>query len=325
MSRIEDLYADMCLRSNHLLYWYTYCLVKYRLEKSYFPFIRDVQPFITDHSLDHVNRILEKFSRFLKPHLPVPGNLDDRVIDLENLHLLMHAALWHDLGNLFGRIGHAKRIDIIFNQSKSFLYEPPHYNCILHIAEGHSGTGSIETKIEDACVSIYDNTVYPQFLSAMLRISDEIDEDSRRVEGRVVSMVSKESQAYWQFCLFNESIIPVYVSDSLGNVSLQIQIESKIKDKDVRAKLGKNTEEVIAIEEYINRINKMNQERIYCNKFLQQYSSLYFSKIDKISTKIKICDDKDKILDKIHFDFTDDSKGTDFFTDSCNKKIIEKY
>lgn len=322
MIKIEEAYQEMCDRSNPL-YFYAYSLVKSRLEKSYFPCLRDVQPFRTDHGIGHINRILEKLSHFLQPHLPLQGNFNGRIIDIENLNLLMHAVLWHDLGNLYGRLNHPQNITEIFDKVKFFLYESRHQDWILKIAQSHSGTESIERIIGETSVTIYDSVAYPQFLSALLRISDEIEEDSRRAE--LVIKVPKKNEAYMQFCSFNDSVIPVYKNDSLGNVALEIQIKSKIGKEDIGKKWGKNAGEVTAIDEYVYRVNKINEERIYCNKFLQEHSALYFHKIDKISMEIAISDEKDKTLDKIHFDFTDDKKLGDFFNDDNIKNTLEKY
>lgn len=323
MNKIEEIYQEMCSRNN-VLYFYAYSLVKSRLEKSYFPYLRDVQPFKTDHGIGHIDRILEKFSHFLMPHLPVSGNPQERIIDIENLNLLMHAVLWHDLGNLFGRINHPQNIKKIFNEVKFFLYEPPHQEWILKVAEGHSGAESIERNIEDAPIMIYDYTIYPRFLSALLRISDELDEDQRRVETRVISCAPKECEAYWNFCLLNESIVPVYQNDSFGNVELEIRIRCKMQKKDFREQWGKNGGLIAPINEYLSRINKINEERIYCNKFLQQYSALYFRRIDRIRTEITISEG-DRPSDKIQFDFTDERKKDDFFKDEYIKNTLEKY
>lgn len=305
-------------------YFHIYMTVRSRLAKSYFPFIGNVQPFRTEHGLLHINRILEKLSRFLEPHLPLPEHSSARIIDLENLNLLINAVLWHDVGNLYGRINHEKNIRNTFDQVKTFLYDSPYQEWILKIAEAHTGIGGIE-KIGDSQVPIYNTIIYPQFLSALLRISDEIDEDCRRVEERNISLVPKESEAYWRFCLCTKSIIPVYRADSLNRYTSEIQIKCKLLENDIKSKWGKGSDQVDALKEYISRVDKMNQERIYCNKFLQEHSALYFHKIDKMSMEIAISDEKDKTLDKIHFDFTDDKKLGDFFNDDNIKDTLEKY
>ena len=91
------------------------------------------------------------------------------------------------------------------------------------------------------------------------------------------------------------------------------------------AKWGKGSSEETGIEEYISRVNKINEERIYCNKFLQQYSALYFRKIEHISLDIKICDESDNTLDRIPFTFRDDTKGEDFFHDADVGEVLKKY
>ena len=323
-TKIEEVYQILSRKSNPL-YFDTYALVKSRLDKSYFPFLRDVQPFRTDHGIEHINRILEKLSHFLRPHLPVPGNTEGRIIDLENLNLLLNATLWHDLGNLYGRSDHAQNIAKIFGGVSTFLYDPPHSELILKIAQGHCGENSIERVIEDESTVIYDSVIYAQFLSALLRISDEIDEDQRRVETRLISKVPKECEAYWRFCSCNESIMPIYQGDSLGNVSLEIKVMCKMPKEAVYAKWGKNSNEVICISEYVSRLSKMNKERMYCNKFLRQYSALYFRNIDRINAEIHVYDEKGSTADKIAFSFNDSSTETDFFGDKTIMKILKKY
>lgn len=325
MTRIEDIYQELCNKKNNPLYFQTYAVVKSRLNKSYLPFIRDVQPFSTDHGIGHVDRILEKLSRFLDPHLPRLGNPEERIIDLENLNLLMHSVLWHDVGNLYGRLAHEQNVINIFNTIKDFLYDPVHQGLIVKIAKGHSGIDSIGREIEDGCHMVYDTATYPQFLSALLRISDELDEDQRRIEPRIFTRVQRESQAFWKFSSFNESIVPVYSRDSLGNESLEIQIFGKIPGSELYQKFGKNATEVVAIEDYIGRIDKMNSERVYCNKYLQQGSSIYFHAIDRIKSDICICDDHGNTMDKVVFIFQDNKGGTDFFSDPNVYKILKKY
>lgn len=97
-----------------------------------------------------------------------------------------------------------------------------------------------------------------------------------------------------------------------------------MQKKDLREQWGKNGGIVAPINEYLSRVDKINEERIYCNKFLQQYSALYFRRIDRIRTEITISEE-DRTSDKIHFDFTDERKKDDFFKDEYIKNTLEKY
>jgi len=323
--KIEEIYKEMCEKKNKSLYFYTYSVVKSILEKSYFPYLRDAKPFMTDHGIGHINRILEKISRFLMPHVPLEGNPNDRILDIENLNLLMHSILWHDIGNLYGRSNHPQNICKIFNEVKSFLYDSLYHEWILKIAKGHSGEGNIEKEIENiSYVTIYDSEIYPRFLAALLRISDEIDEDRRRIGERVISIVPEANQPYWRFCFCNESIIPAYEMNTLSGTALEIQINCRMTVDDIKSKWGKNDSEVKAIEEYISRIYKINQERVYCNKFLRQ-QTFYFCEISRIKLKITICDDSNNMLDNMSFTFTDDEKESDFFNNDDAKSMLSKY
>lgn len=324
--KIEEIYEKRCSETANNLYYQTYSVVKSRLAVSYYPSIKDVQPFMPDHSANHVDRILEKLSRLLQPHLPIENNPAERIIDMENLNLLMHAVLWHDVGNIYGRIDHQKNIIKVFNEIKTFLYDPMHQEWIIKIGEAHSGANGIERGIEDASVAIHDFVLYPRFLSALLRFADEMDEDERRIETRRLADIPKSKEAYWTFCSFNQSIQPVYVADTLGNnMTLEIRIKSKIPKGELLLELGKNGATIMAMKEYINRIEKINTERIYCNRFLSKESALYFHPIDRMVIDIDICDEHSAILDKIQFIFNDSTKATDFFSDANVGRTLSKY
>jgi hypothetical protein len=324
---IEEKYRDLCDKVNPV-YFHTYSVVKSRLTKDYLPCVRDVQPFMTDHGVGHVDRIFEKLYRFLEPHLPVSGNPDGRIIDLENLNLLMHSVLWHDIGNVYGRADHAKNIVKIFKNVGSFLYDSYHLDYIAKIAEGHSGSNSIEKSLKDASVIIHDSVIFPQFLSALLRISDEIDEDDRRATPIAVPtlpMFPKGSEAYWNFCRCTPSIVPIYQQDSLGNFKLMIIVNARIMGKDICNMWCKDSGKVQAIEEYVSRLDKINRERIYSNKFLEKNSKLYFRRIECVRAEVRICDDTGMAIDTMSFDFSDSTSVSDFFEDDDIKRTLGKH
>ncbi len=323
-TKLEDKFKWMCI-TGEKPYYETYLAVKWRLEKSYFPFIRDFQPFYTDHGITHVNRVLEKIYGFLYPHLPVGGAGRDLIFDKENLYILMNAVLWHDVGNIYGRNGHQNNINNIFSEIKSFLYDDLHRELIIKIAQGHCGIGSIERNIYESSVMIGENTIYPRFLSALLRISDELDEDCHRVEERIYPRIPLENKRYWKFCLFNKTVYPKYIIDSFGNTSLKIQINSKMKREELGEMFQKNGVGVMAIKEYISRINKLNDERIYCNQYLHAESVFYFRKIDAIEIKLTICDRDDRLLDEVSYEFDDDCNEDNFYANQGIIQILNRY
>jgi hypothetical protein len=234
--------------------------------------------------------------------------------------------LWHDIGNIYGqRAEHGKNIKNIFNPVKDFLYDEYCAEWIVKITEAHSGEDTIDSSIDRRTVLLQNTILYPQFLAALLRITDEIEEDSRRVEGRMISIIPKQHEAYWKFCIMNQSIIPCYDYRTYGNrteTSLRIKISAKFDKNEIWADWGKNSGNVKGIEEYIGRIQKINDERKYCNQFLTL--ALYFHMIDGIDLCINIYD-KERAVDGIRFVFDDRNGYGDFFNDQSVRNTLEKY
>ncbi len=322
---LETTFERMC-ESETPEYWHIYVAVKSRLKKSYFPFAHDALPYFTDHGIGHVTRMLEKLDAFFKPHLPLENVSKESTIDITNLNLLINAVLWHDIGNIYGqRVGHEKNIKSIFNPVKDFLYDDYCAEWIVKIAEAHSGEEAIHRVIDRQTVPLHNTILYPQFLAALLRISDEIEEDSRRVEGRIISTIPKQNEAYWNFCLINESIRPIYEQRTFGDrtqTSLKVKISAKIDKTKIWINWGKNSGTVKAIEEYIRRIQKINKERKYCNQFLTQ--AFYFRTIDSVDLCLNIYDEQ-KAINKISFVFDDRNGYNEFFNNNGVKTTLEKY
>jgi hypothetical protein len=323
MTEIEKIYKKLCSKEQKYIYYNKFQVVKARLEESYYPFISQANPYMTDHGEGHINRILEKLYRLLKPHLPITGNPNGRIIDVENLHLLLHSLLWHDIGNLFGRHAHNDKRNIkkVFNLIKEFLYDEPRRSYIPLIAEGHSGAGSIERNINNPSITIHDYTIYPRFLSALIRIADEIDEDNRRIESRITP--PPESEAYWAFCRMNQAIIPEYIFDPVKGASFEIKVNSNIYKNSLCKILKKGKNNVMAFKEYVFRINKINNERIYCNKFLSD--AFYFNQIEKVSVEINILDENDVRIESMTFILNDNIHGIDILKQDDVKQLIKRY
>lgn len=324
MSDLESEFRKMCKLENKPNLWDNYASAKSRLEESYFPYIHDAMPWHTSHDIGHVDRILEKLHSFLVPHLQLENVAKDKTVDLMSLNLLLNATLWHDIGNLYGRVEHNKNMKHIFKEMKNSFYDSALAEWIVKVAQAHFGENGINA-IGKKTVLIGSSLLFPQFLAALLRISDEMEEDYRRVEERLISNIPKDHQAYWKFCIMNRAIVPTYINHTYGtrtDTSLIIKISAKFDSSEIWAEWGKNSGTVKGIEEYIRRIQKINRERKYCNQFLPQ--TLYFHMVDGIDLCIDICDGEQQ-TDGIHFKFDDQNGDNEFFSDNRVKAVLNKY
>lgn len=314
LGKLENVYYQTCKDADKLSYFHVYQTVKERLSECYFPYLHDVLPFYTDHGALHIDRIEERLYGLLKPHLPRLGNPRNRLIDAENLSLLMHAVLWHDVGNMYGRADHARNMVKLFDQvaGGGFLYDEQHRDLVKSIAKGHSGTGSIEQEVDQPTVKLYDYVIYPRFLCALLRFADELDEDRRRVQPLVKDRVPDNSKPYWFLCECTDAIVPGYVED-FSVVKNIVKVKARMTPVDVHRKLCSKPVEMTGIQYYVARLEKMNEERKYCNPFLAEHSALYFTPVDTISLELDIRNAGSAALMTIPYDFNDKTPSGGFF------------
>lgn len=307
-------------REEYYEYYAVYMAMKTILQNRYYPYIRDVNPFYTDHGINHVNRILTLLNDLLQPHLineretvpqsrrTVSADLLSKKLNVYELYLLLCSVIWHDIGNLYGRKDHNKKIFRLFNKAKNFLHDKKSSEWIKNICEAHSGKDAVD-KIDSERMYEKQFKFYPRFLAALLRFCDELDEGKERIGEQVYAQVPKQQRVYWFFCKCNDSIHVERNTDSVKIVVFGSMDKAVLYERFI-----KEDKKVIAISEYIARINKINKERIYCNKFYQPH---YFKHIEKIELHFRIYD-KEKLLKEILFDFNDHNGEDEFFKTNNN-------
>lgn len=335
---LENAFYQICNeKTEYNEFYHIYFATKSILQKDYYPFIKDANPWYTDHGIGHINRIINRLYHLLKDHLlineettPYPSaNVirEDRASKLLNayeLYLLMCSVLWHDIGNLYGRTNHEKNINNYFKKAKNFLHDKNSSEWIEKIAEAHSGLKAIETNIDVESKNEKGVPYYPRFLAALLRFSDELDEDKDRIGEKLYDDVPVGKQAYWFFCKCNDSI---HLEEEGDFGIIKVVFESKIFKSELFKKLGKENnegivKEVVGIEEYSKRINKINEERKYCSLYLNKFH--YFKVPDKIELRLNIYDmDNKTCLDHITFTYDDTNGYNEFFKE--NNKTLGKY
>ncbi len=258
-----------------------YLAMREKISCDYLPFINSAVPHINDHTRKHLRRVLTLIESILSRHFPADSVVRDipadRLITWPDALILINALVWHDMGNMYGRKGHAKRVHECFQAVSGYMYDEYLTTFIKQVAEAHSGEGAIERIIPSqfSVGTYHQSEVHPQFLAAVLRFADELDEDYRRAipqEWRHLNIIPRESHRYWYFCERNRSI---HVRPIAGehNLDLVVNIETHIPqsefDQQFLIEEGK-AETTSALAEYFRRIFKIEKERKYCNTFLRR-------------------------------------------------------
>jgi hypothetical protein len=262
-----------------------YLAMREKISTDYLPVISSKIPFINDHTRKHLERVLSHVEEILESNFPRPSSaiLDipqGRALTWADTLILLNALVWHDIGNMYGRNGHADLVLDCFSAVSGRLYDDRLKDLISQVASAHSGEGAIERHIPDShAVSTYQGEeVHPQFLAAVLRFADEIDEDSRRIAPNdwqhLKVDVPPENQRYWFFSGVNSSVAVRTVAGA-HNLVQRVDIDSHIPSSEFsrefafRKKRGGGFVNIKGLTEYFRRLLKLERERTYCNKYLR--------------------------------------------------------
>jgi hypothetical protein len=131
--------------------------------------------YLTDHGEHHIRTVIARAADLIfvggKPK-----------VSAYEVYLLLQAAHFHDVGNIFGRVAHEKRLSEVVAALGPLLGEDvPERRAIQQIASAHGGVvnGSKDTISKLPPVEpILGREVNFQALAATLRLADELADDS---------------------------------------------------------------------------------------------------------------------------------------------------
>ena len=252
----------------------------------------------TDHGPRHFNAVINYAGKLLGLH----DNQDDIKADPYEVYLILTSILLHDAGNIEGRIEHEKKPFAILTKMGSLattdVFERRLISDIAEVHGGETKDGNKDTigskKWEDS--RNYLGIVYrPNMIAAIVRFADEICEDRGRAIKHLVEedRLPKKSEVFQHYAYAINTV-------SIDRLDKSIKIEFIIEKKNVCRKFGKKDEEVYLIDEIMSRLEKMNNERMYCSRFMYEIIQL-----QKIKASITIVDETYSELKKEEFPLGD--------------------
>jgi len=147
--------------------------------------------YLTDHGPRHIETVMRRASRLVRSASPVSPTstsvaYNTRLTSYE-LFLLPLAIHFHDVGNIYGREGHEQRIlDVMKSVPPILPLSWPERLLIAQIAATHGGTidGDKDTiRSLPAGMQLNGDAQYrPQLLAAILRLADEIADETPRAD-----------------------------------------------------------------------------------------------------------------------------------------------
>ncbi len=268
-------------------YFDRYKSIKNYLAKEVYPLIGAAtsaaeQGIYTDHGPDHFDAVI----RYAGKLLDLPTNPDggcDLFISPYEVFVLLVSILLHDAGNIYGRAGHEKRAITIFRDMGSALCpDAIEAKVIADIATAHGG----KTKIADGNyskdnigITLGEKTPYggcqirQQLIAAIVRFADEICEEKNRAARFLLErdLVPKHSEVFHAYAN-GISSVDVDLKGKCVNIRFELMKEHMVKT------YGKGSidciQNVFLIDEIFSRLEKMNREMLYCQRFMSEHIGL---------------------------------------------------
>lgn len=222
-------------------------------------------------------------------------------IDLSayEIYILLVAIRIHDIGNMYGREDHERKcFPILRGFGSASGDDDTEKKIIADIAQAHGGrtdTGSKDTISElETSKHVLKNVIRPQLIASIVRFADEICENRCRAARHLLdqSKLPKHSELFHKYAA-------AISANVVSHKDKRLILEYKVNIEDISKPWGCATEgdkiEAYLIDEILERLEKMDKERRYCNRFSK---SIYT--IDSIRAKIEIINpNKDNKVVKI--------------------------
>lgn len=262
-TEIEKLFVEQINKESEMTHSSVTYITYYNMVKEYFctqlyKDIAKVEPDLTDHGSEHIKNVLQNAFSLVK-HSNLNGI---------ELYVLCMSILVHDIGNLDGRIEHEKKLRKYFNKTNFKTLDNDHIKFISLIASKHGGK-DCDTIGSVSSYSLDRTYVRSQEIAAIVRFADELAEGKQRCSSILLEeyKISPESEIYHQYA---EVLKPPCISKDTIILEFVIDLD----------KIKTNLQELLQV--IFRRIEKLNNERIYCSHYCQSIQN-----INKVTISLK--------------------------------------
>jgi hypothetical protein len=175
-----DLVKELAIRSKNSktaeAYYHRFQAMKNYLSLNYYPYIQANCPYFTDHGENHINGVIWSASQLLGKTIKQKNLFSDL-----DLYLLLTSIIWHDAGMVAKRKGHEIAVQTLLEKVAELAFQDvEEKRMVEEIIAAHTGIGGFLRMKPQILYSHF--SVYPRALAAVLRLADEMSEDSSRIE-----------------------------------------------------------------------------------------------------------------------------------------------
>ena len=279
----------------------------------------------TDHSGNHFDEVVKYAGRLIG----VDQDTTCTPLRSYEIFLLLMGIRLHDVGNLYGRDGHETRaIDVYKIATAPASRDRFETQIITGIAQVHGGRTPVGNKDTITQLKEIDHLgsshpFRPRLIAAIVRFADEVCEHRGRVQQHMIDS-HKIPEQNLLFHLYASAIKSSVIDRRDKAVKLNYILHKKYLLTPYMHLQGKKK---YLLDETLDRLAKLNMERVYCNQFLVPELQT-----DRVHAIITIVDGEDgeTILEEKEIDIrprgypTEDKSWRNQISDFSGKAIQKK-
>ena len=284
--RLESL-AKRGGDAEHL--YHKYNDVKGYLKADYYPWVQANCPYFTDHGERHIQSVIETASQ-----LVVDQKSKSQFLAPMPIFLLLSGIIWHDVGMVLTRSGHAEESAKIAEEVRRLAFPDLMTQSIVSsIVRAHSKAGlNAADQRQDLTLKIGQKsiTVFPRALAAIMRFADEVSETCNRISPDLIKKVPTKSQIYWQYA---NCIVASKPEPSRERVVVTMRLDIANAINEYSCEDYPPLEKLALITYIVRRLEKMNNERAYCGREFGPYAT----RIREIEVRLSIFNGVNRVVD----------------------------
>lgn len=261
----------------HVNYGIRYAALAEQLKNDVYPYINaglacmSKSPGLyTDHGERHFDEVI-RYAGLLLENSPINS---DHGIKPYELYLLLCAIRVHDAGNIDGREDHEKTAAaVLARYGGEISRDGNELGLIADIAQAHGGRLPDKSKdtigVLPAQIDAGATAVRPQLIAAIVRFADEICEhSSRAVAHHIAAGTVPDENKLFQFYARSVAAAKPDKPNKAFRIRYRINVECLREQYPTPRDENGNIRNKYFIDDVWDRIDKLNHERIYCNRFL---------------------------------------------------------
>lgn len=253
-----------------------YFAAKSKLFDDILQWIRSNEPQLSDHSQRHIENVLDNIYKLIcediadsqDPNKYLTGT---PLLTGLDLYFLCQVALFHDVGNFYGRNKHNQKITDIIKKAFEDLFSGEHRRerkliaeaGRVHTGKGMDGSDDSLSDLRSKSEHIQGDHIHYCSIAAIIRFADELAEGPQRTS----AFMQEEGKILEENLIYHKYASCTHIKIDAPNHRVSISYEINIDTESDKTSDQIEAELRELLEFIYGRIIKLDQERKYFNYY----------------------------------------------------------